>query len=214
MPEKRIVLKNCGIVNPDDISTYLDRDGFKALEKVRETMTALEVSEQIKASGLKGRGGAGFSCGLKWETARKTESDRKFLICNADEGEVGTFKDRYILENDPFCLIEGMAIAGYAMGAQLAYIYLRGDGFDGTAKVVWSSADGETVYVEKGLEPVGGEWSKARFALRPKVEDPNAAATIEDILRIVFSVLLVELIRYCYSIVVILMHLASPDGFF
>ena len=127
MPEKRIVLKNCGIVNPDDISTYLDRDGFKALEKVRETMTAQEVIEQIKASGLKGRGGAGFSCGLKWETARKTESDRKFLICNADEGEVGTFKDRYILENDPFCLIEGMAIAGYAMGAQLAYIYLRGE---------------------------------------------------------------------------------------
>ena len=125
MPEKRIVLKNCGIVKPDDIHTYLDRDGFKALEKVRETMTAQEVIGQIKASGLQGRGGAGFPCGLKWETARKTESDRKFLICNADEGEVGTFKDRYILENDPFCLIEGMAIAGYAMGAELAYIYLR-----------------------------------------------------------------------------------------
>jgi NADH:ubiquinone oxidoreductase subunit F (NADH-binding) len=125
MPEKRIVLKNCGMINPNDLTSYLDRDGFKGLEKVREKMTRQEVIEEIKASGLRGRGGAGFPCGLKWEMARRTESDKRFLICNADEGEVGTYKDRYILENDPFTLIEGIAIASYAIDAKDAYIYLR-----------------------------------------------------------------------------------------
>jgi NADH-quinone oxidoreductase subunit F len=125
MPEKHIVLRNCGIIDPHDITTYLGRDGFKAFEKVRETMTGQEVIEQIKASGLRGRGGAGFPCGLKWELARKSENEPKFVICNADEGEVGTFKDRYILENDPFTLIEGIAVASYAVGAEQAYIYLR-----------------------------------------------------------------------------------------
>lgn len=125
MPEKRIVLKNCGMINPNDLTGYLDRDGFKGLEKVREKMTRQEVIEEIKASGLRGRGGAGFPCGLKWEMARRTESDKRFLICNADEGEVGTYKDRYILENDPFTLIEGIAIASYAIDAKDAYIYLR-----------------------------------------------------------------------------------------
>ncbi|HUS71253.1 MAG TPA: NADH-ubiquinone oxidoreductase-F iron-sulfur binding region domain-containing protein [Anaerolineae bacterium] len=125
MPEKHIVLGNCGIVSPDDINTYLERDGFKALEKVRRTMTSQEVIEQIKASGLRGRGGAGFPCGQKWELAGKAEDGQRFVICNADEGEVGTFKDRYLLENDPLTLIEGMAIASHAIGAQQAYIYLR-----------------------------------------------------------------------------------------
>ena len=125
MPERHIVLQNCGIVDPHDVTTYLDRDGFKAFEKVKETKTRQEVIEQIKASGLRGRGGAGFPCGLKWELARKSGNGRKYVICNADEGEVGTFKDRYILENDPFTLIEGIAIASYAVGAQQAYIYLR-----------------------------------------------------------------------------------------
>jgi len=125
MPEKHIVLRHCGVVDPDDIGTYLDRDGFRALERVRETMTEQEVIEQVKASGLRGRGGAGFPCGLKWELARNAENGQKFVICNADEGEVGTFKDRYILEHDPFGLIEGMAIASYAIGAEQAYIYLR-----------------------------------------------------------------------------------------
>ncbi len=125
MPEKHIVLRNCGIVNPNDLATYLDRDGFKAFERVRETMTGQQVIEQIKASGLRGRGGAGFPCGLKWELASKTGNGQKFIICNADEGEVGTFKDRYLLENDPFALVEGIAIASYAVGARQAYIYLR-----------------------------------------------------------------------------------------
>ncbi|MGB3905758.1 MAG: NADH-ubiquinone oxidoreductase-F iron-sulfur binding region domain-containing protein [Anaerolineae bacterium] len=120
-----IVMKNCGIVNPNDITTYLDRDGFKAFEKVRETMTGEEVIEQITVSGLRGRGGAGFPCGSKWELASRTGNGQRFIICNADEGEVGTFKDRYLLENDPFTLIEGIAIASYALGAEQAYVYLR-----------------------------------------------------------------------------------------
>jgi NADH-quinone oxidoreductase subunit F len=125
MPEMRVVLKNCGVINPNELTSYLDRDGFKGLEKVRQKMTRQEVIDQIKASGLRGRGGAGFPCGLKLEMARRTESDQRFLICNADEGEVGTYKDRYLLENDPFTLIEGMAIASYAIDTEQAYVYLR-----------------------------------------------------------------------------------------
>ena len=97
----------------------------KALEKATGKLTPEQVIEEIKASGLRGRGGAGFPCGLKWELARKTPGDEKYVIGNADEGEVGTFKDRYILENDPYSLIEGLAIAGYAVGAGEGYIYLR-----------------------------------------------------------------------------------------
>jgi NADH:ubiquinone oxidoreductase subunit F (NADH-binding) len=125
MPEKHVVLKHCGIVDPHDLTTYLARDGFEALQKAQGTMTGQEVIEEIKASGLRGRGGAGFPCGAKWALAGKSGDGQKYLICNADEGEVGTFKDRYILENDPFTLIEGIAIASYAVGAQQAYIYLR-----------------------------------------------------------------------------------------
>ena len=127
MPEKRIVLRNCGVIDPRQITTYLDRDGFKALEKTTRELTGEQVIEEIKASGLRGRGGAGFPCGLKWELARKAHGDEKYVICNADEGEVGTFKDRYILENDPFTLIEAMAIAGYTIGAGRGYIYLRAE---------------------------------------------------------------------------------------
>ena len=124
MPEKRVVLRNCEVIKPNRISTYLARDGFKALTRAHE-MTPDQVIEEIKTSGLRGRGGAGFPCGLKWELARNAQSDDKYVICNADEGEVGTFKDRYILEKDPFTLIEAVAIAGYAIGARKSYIYLR-----------------------------------------------------------------------------------------
>ena len=127
MPQKQIVLKNCGVIDPRDIETYLEKDGFKALAKVREEMTPEDVTNEIKASGLRGRGGAGFPCGIKWEGARKAPGDEKYVICNADEGEVGTFKDRYILERDPFTLVEAMAIAGYAIGAKQCYIYLRAE---------------------------------------------------------------------------------------
>jgi len=126
MPENRIVLRNCEIINPGRISTYLARDGFQALSKARN-MKQDQVIEEIKASGLRGRGGAGFPCGLKWELAKNAPGNEKYVICNADEGEVGTFKDRYILENDPFTLIEAIAIAGYAIGARQSYIYLRAE---------------------------------------------------------------------------------------
>lgn len=125
--ETRIVLKNCKVINPADITTYLAQEGFKALFKVRESMTPAAVIAEIKLSGLRGRGGAGFPCGHKWELCAEAGGSEKYLICNADEGEMGTFKDRYLLENDPFSLIEGMAIAAYAIGAESAYIYLRGE---------------------------------------------------------------------------------------
>jgi NADH-quinone oxidoreductase subunit F len=125
--EKRIVLGNCGEIDPGNIETYLARDGFRALKKARGDMTPGEVTEEVKSSGLKGRGGAGFPCGVKWEIARTNPSDDKYLICNADEGEMGTFKDRYIIQNDPFSIIEGIAIAAYAIGVKKAYIYLRAE---------------------------------------------------------------------------------------
>ncbi|MFC2025071.1 NADH-quinone oxidoreductase subunit F [Chloroflexota bacterium] len=127
MPEKRIVLKHCGVIDPGDINTYLAQGGFKALTKARDEMTPEQVVAEIKESGLRGRGGAGFPAGLKWELASKASGDSKYVICNADEGEVGTFKDHYILERDPFSLVEAMAIAGYAIGTKQGYIYLRGE---------------------------------------------------------------------------------------
>ena len=127
MPEKRIVLRNCGVIDPKRITTYLDRDGFTAWQKAVNEMTPEQIIEEVKASGLRGRGGAGFPCGLKWELARKAQGEEKYLICDADEGGVGAFKDRYILENDPFTLIEAMAIAGYAIGTEKGYIYLRAE---------------------------------------------------------------------------------------
>jgi NADH:ubiquinone oxidoreductase subunit F (NADH-binding) len=127
LPEKRIVLRNCGLINPNDIDTYLARDGFKALEKAFKAMSPEQVIEELKSSGLRGRGGAGFPIGMKLEMARKATGDEKFVICNADEGEVGTFKDRYIIQNDPFSLIEGICIASYAVGARKAFIYLRAE---------------------------------------------------------------------------------------
>jgi NADH:ubiquinone oxidoreductase subunit F (NADH-binding) len=126
MPQLRIVLRNCGIIDPTHLNTYVNGDGFQALDKARH-MKPEQVIEEIKASSLRGRGGAGFACGLKWELTRNSPGDEKYLICNADEGEVGTFKDRYILEKDPFSLVEGMAISGYAIGAKKGYIYLRAE---------------------------------------------------------------------------------------
>jgi NADH:ubiquinone oxidoreductase subunit F (NADH-binding) len=127
VPETRIVLKNCEKIDPRDLKTYLAKDGFKAWKRCREELSPEEVIGEIKSSHLLGRGGAGFNCGLKWELARKAAGNQKFLICNADEGEVGAYKDRYILSFDPFSLLEGMGIAGYALGAKKAYIYLRAE---------------------------------------------------------------------------------------
>jgi NADH-quinone oxidoreductase subunit F len=125
VPEKRILLKYCGEIDPRDLEAYEGKEGFKALRKARERMTPVDVIEEVKASGLLGRGGAGFPCGVKWELASKSQGGERYLICNADEGEIGTFKDRYIIQSNPFSLIEGMAIAAYAIGTSKAYIYLR-----------------------------------------------------------------------------------------
>jgi NADH-quinone oxidoreductase subunit F len=126
VPEKKILLNNVDKVDPGDIGSYEDQGGFDALRKALG-MSPEAVTGEVKASGLRGRGGAGFPCGAKWEMARKSAGDEKVLICNADEGEVGTFKDRYILEHNPFALVEAMAIAAYAIGARKAYIYLRAE---------------------------------------------------------------------------------------
>ncbi len=125
MTERRLVLKYCGIIDPGNIKSFIAHGGFKGWEKARDTMTPEMVIEELKASGLRGRGGAGFPIGLKLEMARKEPGNEKYVICNADEGEVGTFKDRHILQHDPFSLIEGIAIASYAVGTSQAFIYLR-----------------------------------------------------------------------------------------
>ncbi|MGB2878552.1 MAG: NADH-ubiquinone oxidoreductase-F iron-sulfur binding region domain-containing protein [Dehalococcoidales bacterium] len=127
MPQQRIVLKNCDVIDPGRIESCLENGGFQALAKARREMTPEQITDEIKASGLRGRGGAGFPCGIKWEGARTAPGDEKYVICNADEGEVGTFKDRYILEKDPYTLIEGILIAGRAIGAKQGYIYLRAE---------------------------------------------------------------------------------------
>jgi NADP-reducing hydrogenase subunit HndC len=127
VPQERVVLKHCGIIDPGDIETYLARGGFQALQKAQEEMVPQEIVAAVKASGLRGRGGAGFSCGLKWELARGAPGEEKFIIVNADESEMGTFKDRFLLQQDPFTLIEGLAIAARAIGATQAYIYLRAE---------------------------------------------------------------------------------------
>ncbi len=125
--QRQLVLKNCGHVNPRNIRTYINEGGFAALEKARQSMKPRAVIEEVVASGLLGRGGAGFPCGRKWELARANRETERYVICNADEGEVGTFKDRYILQHDPFTLIEALAIACYAIGAPKAFIYLRAE---------------------------------------------------------------------------------------
>lgn len=125
--QTRIVLENCGGINPESISDYIDADGYKALEKVLKKMIPEKVISEIKDSGLRGRGGAGFPTGLKWEFARKPESDKKYIICNADEGDPGAFMDRSVLEGDPHRLLEGMMIAAYAIGADEGFIYCRAE---------------------------------------------------------------------------------------
>ena len=125
--QKRIALKNCGVINPEDIDEYIAFDGYKALERVLIEMTPEEVIETIKQSGLRGRGGAGFPTGKKWELTRNSEGTQKYVVCNADEGDPGAFMDRSILEGDPHSVLEAMAIAAYAIGANQGYIYVRAE---------------------------------------------------------------------------------------
>ena len=123
----RIALRNCGVIDPENIEEYISRDGYQALGKVLTEMKPEEVIKLIKDSGLRGRGGAGFSTGLKWEFAAKSISDKKYVCCNADEGDPGAFMDRSVLEGDPHAVLEAMAIAGYAIGADEGYIYIRAE---------------------------------------------------------------------------------------
>ena len=123
----RIALRNCGIINPESVEDYIKSGGYAALEKCLKNMTPEEVIEEIKVSGLRGRGGAGFPTWFKWDAARKSEGETKYVVCNADEGDPGAFMDRSLLEGDPNCVLEGMAIAGYAIGAHEGIIYCRAE---------------------------------------------------------------------------------------
>ena len=125
--QQRIALKNCGIINPECIDEYIAFDGYKALEKVLTSMSQDDVINEILESGLRGRGGAGFPTGKKWMFTKMAEGDQKYVVCNADEGDPGAFMDRSILEGDPHCIIEAMMIAGYAIGADKGYIYVRAE---------------------------------------------------------------------------------------
>ncbi|MFW5981283.1 MAG: NAD(P)H-dependent oxidoreductase subunit E, partial [bacterium] len=125
--QKRIVLKNCGIINPENIVDAINSDAYFALAKVITELSPEELIEEVKEAGLRGRGGAGFPTALKWKFAHDKEDKEKYMICNADEGDPGAFMDRSILEGDPHKLIEGMAIAAYAIGANHGYIYCRAE---------------------------------------------------------------------------------------
>lgn len=124
--QKRVVLRNCGTIDPESIQDYIEADGYKSIAKAL-TMSPDEVIEEVLASGLRGRGGAGFRTGLKWGFARKAKGDQKYIVCNADEGDPGAFMDRSVLESDPHNVIEGMLIAGYAIGATQGFIYVRAE---------------------------------------------------------------------------------------
>ena len=125
--QERIALKNCGKIDPENIDEYIAFDGYKALEKVLFSMSQDEVIEEVTNSGLRGRGGAGFPTGKKWAFTKMAEGDQKYVVCNADEGDPGAFMDRSILEGDPHSVLEAMMIAGYAVGANKGYIYVRAE---------------------------------------------------------------------------------------
>ncbi|ASB49733.1 NADH-quinone oxidoreductase subunit NuoF [Alkalitalea saponilacus] len=123
----RIALRNCGFIDPENIDEYIARDGYAAMGKILESMTPEEATAIIKESGLRGRGGGGFPTGLKWEFTRKAQADKKYVVCNADEGDPGAFMDRSILEGDPHSVLEAMAICGFCIGADTGLIYIRAE---------------------------------------------------------------------------------------
>jgi NADH:ubiquinone oxidoreductase subunit F (NADH-binding)/NAD-dependent dihydropyrimidine dehydrogenase PreA subunit/(2Fe-2S) ferredoxin len=125
--QRRVALRNCGSIDPEKVEEYIARDGYASLDKAVNTMTPEQVIDEVKRSGLRGRGGGGFPTGLKWEFCHRSPGDLKYLICNADEGDPGAFMDRSVLEGDPHNLIEGMAIAAYAIGCSEGYIYCRAE---------------------------------------------------------------------------------------
>jgi NADH-quinone oxidoreductase subunit F/NADP-reducing hydrogenase subunit HndC len=125
-PQRRVVLRNCGFINPEDVEDYIKIGGYEGIKKALG-MTRKAVIEEVKSSGLRGRGGGGFPTGVKWELCHKSLGDQKYLICNADEGDPGAFMDRGVLEADPHSILEGMTIAAYAMGATKGYVYVRAE---------------------------------------------------------------------------------------
>ncbi len=125
--QMRVVMTGCGQIDPDSIDAYKEEDGFKAIEKCVKTMKPEEVIDEVKKSGLRGRGGGGFPTGMKWSFCKASPGEHKYLICNADEGDPGAFMDRSLLEGDPFCIIEGMMIAAYAIGCDFGYVYVRAE---------------------------------------------------------------------------------------
>ena len=125
--QMRVVMTGCGQIDPDSIDAYKNEDGFKAIEKCIKSMKPEEVIEEVKKSGLRGRGGGGFPTGMKWSFCKASPGDHKYLICNADEGDPGAFMDRSLLEGDPYCIIEGMMIAAYAIGCDFGYVYVRAE---------------------------------------------------------------------------------------
>ncbi len=125
--QNRVVLRNCGVINPESIDEYIAMDGYEALGKVLTEMTPEDVINIVKDSGLRGRGGGGFPTGFKWSLCAPNKADQKYVVCNADEGDPGAFMDRSVLEGDPHCLVEAMAIAGYAIGATEGYVYVRAE---------------------------------------------------------------------------------------
>ena len=125
--QTRVALRNCGVIDPENIEEYIAYNGYQALAKAVTEMTPLEVIQVVKDSGLRGRGGAGFPTGRKWEEAYKYKSDKKYIVCNADEGDPGAFMDRSILEGDPHSVLEAMALAGYAVGSDQGFIYVRAE---------------------------------------------------------------------------------------
>ncbi len=125
--QQRVVLRNCGVIDPEDINEYIAMDGYQALGKVLTEMTPQQVIDIVTESGLRGRGGGGFPTGRKWALTAPNQADQKYVVCNADEGDPGAFMDRSVLEGDPHCIIEAMAIAGYAIGATKGYVYVRAE---------------------------------------------------------------------------------------
>ncbi len=125
--QTRVSLRNCGVINPDKIDEYIARDGYQALIKCLTELEPQQVIDIVKASGLRGRGGAGFPTGLKWQFAKNSVNDTKYVCCNADEGDPGAFMDRSVLEGDPHAVVEAMAIAGYAIGSHQGYVYVRAE---------------------------------------------------------------------------------------
>jgi NADH:ubiquinone oxidoreductase subunit F (NADH-binding)/NAD-dependent dihydropyrimidine dehydrogenase PreA subunit/(2Fe-2S) ferredoxin len=125
--QHKILLKDCGTIDPEDIQAYVNVGGYEGIKKILSGMTPEEVINEIKASGIRGRGGAGFPTGVKWEACRKAQGDEKYIVCNADEGDPGAFMDRSIIEGNPHAVIEGMMIAAYAIGSTLGYVYIRAE---------------------------------------------------------------------------------------